>query len=191
MSDVTEPISLTETPARLRRGLSLGSIVLLIGVAMVAVVFGVALARQNTTQPTDGPAPDFALTTFDGEPIRLSDLRGQIVIVNFWASWCGPCRDEAPALQAVWERYQDQGVVVLGVAYTDIEADSREFINEFGLTYPNGPDLGTEISKQRYHIVGVPETFVIDQTGNVAEFIYAQVSEAGLTATIERLLAQG
>jgi cytochrome c biogenesis protein CcmG/thiol:disulfide interchange protein DsbE len=174
-------------PVARRGGLSLGSIVLLAGILAVAAVFGVALLRQQTTQPTSGPAPDFTLTTFDGETITLSDLRGQVVVVNFWASWCGPCRDEAPALQAVWEKYRDRGVLVVGVAYVDNERNSRDFIEEFGLTYPNGADVETRIS-DRYHIRGVPETFIIDQQGEVAEFIFAAVNEDDLSATLDALL---
>jgi cytochrome c biogenesis protein CcmG, thiol:disulfide interchange protein DsbE len=169
--------------------LSLGSIVLLAGIVITAVVVGLALARQGLSQPTSGPAPDFTVTTFDGETIRLSDLRGQVVVINFWASWCGPCREEAPALERVWQRYREQGVVILGVTYADNERDSRAFIDEFGMTYPNAPDIGTFISKEQYHIVGVPESFVIDQNGNVVEFIYSVVNEDRLSATLDRLLS--
>jgi cytochrome c biogenesis protein CcmG/thiol:disulfide interchange protein DsbE len=181
----------TPTPAEEKRGFrfSLGSIVLLTGIVVSAIVVGLALARQGTTQPTSGPAPDFTVTTFDGETIRLSDLRGQVVVINFWASWCGPCRDEAPALERLWQRYRDQGVVILGITYADNERDSRAFIDEFSMTYPNAADIGTFISKEQYHIVGVPESFVIDQSGNVAEFIFSVVNEDRLSATLDRLLA--
>src|SRR5258706_6224311 len=135
---LNEP-QIDETPAP-RRGLSLGSIVLLVGVVLVAAVFGFALARQNRTQPQSGPAPDFTLTMLDGSQVRLADLKGKVVVVNFWASWCIPCHDEAPALQAVWEKYQDQNVVVLGVAYTDTENGAKAFMQKFGQTYPNGLD---------------------------------------------------
>src|SRR6185369_8583076 len=147
-----------------RGGFSLGSIVLLLGIVMVAVVFGLALARQNQTQPTSGPAPDFTLTTMDGSTVRLVDLKGQIVVVNFWASWCGPCRQEAPALQNVWEQYKDKGVLIMGIAYTDTETNAKAFIKEYHQNYPNGLDLGTKISDM-YNIEGVPETFIIDRDG--------------------------
>ena len=112
-----------------KRGIGMGGIVLLVGVVAVAAVFGLALIDRNAGQPTSGPAPDFTLTTLDGQDVRLSDLRGQVVVINFWASWCVPCRDEAPALQAVWERYRDRGVVLLGVAWTDTERNARAFID--------------------------------------------------------------
>lgn len=156
-----------EQPAR--RGLSLGSIVLLVGVVMVAAVFGLALLRQNQTQPESGPAPDFTLTTLDGGQIKLSALKGRVVLINFWASWCVPCRDEAPVLEAVWQQYKDKEVVFVGVAYTDTENGARAFLGEFNTTYPNGLDIGTKIS-ELYNIEGVPETFIIDRDGNVAKF---------------------
>lgn len=176
-----------ERPTR-RRGSSLASMALLVGVAVVVIVVGIMLARQQQGQPTSGPAPDFTVTTFDGETIRLSDLRGRPVVVNFWASWCPPCRKEAPLFQSLWERYRDQGVVFLGIAYVDNEQNSLAFIEEFGITYPNAPDVGTYISKELYLITGVPETFVIDQNGNIADFFLYLEDEAQLSTTLDRLL---
>lgn len=173
-----------------RRGLSLGSIVLLGAIIIAAAIVGLALARQKMTQPTAGPAPDFTVTTFDGQEIALSQLRGQVVVVNFWASWCIPCKDEAPVLQAAWERYRDRGVLLLGIAYVDTESASLAFMEEFGITYPNAPDTGTRVS-EAYHITGVPETFIIDQNGQIAEFFYAQVTEQQLAATLDRLIEAG
>jgi cytochrome c biogenesis protein CcmG, thiol:disulfide interchange protein DsbE len=182
---LTEP-QVEETPVP-RRGLSLGSIVLLIGVVLVALVFGFALARQNRTQPETGPAPDFTLTMLDGSQVRLADLKGKVVVVNFWASWCGPCRDEAPALQSVWEKYQDKNVVILGVAYTDTERGAKAFMEEFGQTYPNGLDIGTKIS-ELYAIQGVPETFIINPKGEVAVFMMVPLTEETLSANIDKVL---
>jgi cytochrome c biogenesis protein CcmG/thiol:disulfide interchange protein DsbE len=194
---MTELDFLNETPSvPARRGLSFGSIVLLAGVVIAAVVFGLALIQRNQTQPTSGPAPDFTLTTLEGQQYRLADQKGKVVVVNFWASWCGPCRDEAPVLQSLWEKYKDKGVLFLGVAYTDTERGARAFMNEFGQNYPNGLDLGTKISEY-YHITGVPETYVIDQQGNVAYSLIVPLSaktaaeDKQLSPVLDRLLAKG
>jgi cytochrome c biogenesis protein CcmG/thiol:disulfide interchange protein DsbE len=188
MTDTNLSVLEPEPTAPRRGGLSLASIVLLVGILAVVAVFGWALIRSNQTQPTAGPAPDFTMTTYDGQEYRLSDLRGKVVIVNFWASWCIPCHDEAPALQRVYERYKDRGVEMLGVAYTDTDTNALAFIDKYDMTYPTGPDTGTRIS-DRYNIIGVPETFVVDQQGNIAKFIMQPTTEAELSAIIDGLLA--
>ncbi len=179
-----------ETPKLPPRRFRLGSIVLVVGIVLTVTVFGMALARRNQSQPTSGPAPDFTITTFDGSPFRLSEQRGKVVIINFWASWCIPCRTEAPVLQAIWERYREQDVVVVGIAYLDTDRDALAFIEEFGLTYLNGQDLRTEIS-QAYRMQGVPETFIVDQNGNIAHFIYGAVNESQLNTMLRDLLEGG
>ena len=168
MTDLIIEPDLVETPPT-RKGLGLGSILLLLAVAAIALVFGLALARKNQSQPTAGPAPDFTLTTLDGGQINLASLKGRVVVVNFWASWCGPCREEAPVFERVWQQYKNKDVVIVGVAYTDTEKNAKAYLQQFGNTYPNGLDIGTKISEM-YNIQGVPETFIIDRNGNVSRF---------------------
>ena len=113
-------------------------------------------------------APDFELISFQDNTYQLADFRGSVVVINFWASWCESCKPEARDLEAAFQYYLDRGdVVFLGVDYVDTEPEALAYLEEFGITYPNGPDLRTEIS-QAYRIRGVPETFVIDQEGVVA-----------------------
>ena len=132
-------------------------------------------------------APEFELTTFEGETIKLSDFRGTVVVINFWAGWAGPCRDAAPVLQAAWEEYQDQEVVFIGVAFADHGPSSRAFLDEFGITYLNGPDLETRISED-YNVQGVPETFFIDRDGNIAETIIGLIDAEEFRTILDGLL---
>lgn len=161
---------------------------------IVAVVVALALLALLTygvvgqgQGPLDkGPAPDFTLTTFDGQTISLSDYRGQVVVINFWASWCPPCRDEAPVLERVWRRYRDQGVVFIGVDYVDTEPEALAYIAEFDITYPNGPDLGSRAAKD-YHIQGVPETFFVTKAGHIAHVHIGPLDGGTLLSWIEQL----
>jgi cytochrome c biogenesis protein CcmG/thiol:disulfide interchange protein DsbE len=180
----TDPPQVTTQPAR--GSLSIGSIVLIIGVVMVIMVFGLQLASQNLSQPTSGRAPEFETVTYYDTRVHLADLRGKVVILNFWASWCGPCRVEAPDLQLIYDTYRERGVEILGISYLDTEEDARAFIREFGLTYINGIDEGSRIS-DLYHIDAVPETFVIDQNGNIVHLFLGPINVDELVVVLERL----
>ena len=188
MSSTLEQLTSPEVPAARRKGLSPATLFMLVGFVTLGIIVALALLRQTRAQPTEGPAPDFAFTTFDGENYQLSDLRGKVVVLNFWASWCAPCRDEAPEFESAWKHYEPSGdVVFLGVAYADNGVRSLEFLDEFGISYLNAPDLGTRISAL-YGVRAVPETFVIDQEGKVAEFLIAGVTESQLREVIDPLL---
>jgi len=152
-------------------------------------VLGLGLVKTSAGQVQSGPAPDFELTTFDGEVIRLRDLRGQVVVINFWASWCVECRREAPVLEAAWRAYREMGVVFIGVDYLDTEREALAYIGEFDITYPNGFDLGTRIA-QAYRITGVPETFFVDRRGEIRGLIIGPSNEADLRLRIEMLLSE-
>jgi cytochrome c biogenesis protein CcmG/thiol:disulfide interchange protein DsbE len=156
-------------------------------VALALIGLALVLARSSAAQPRSGPAPDFTLTSYDGETITLSGLRGQVVVINFWASWCDSCADEAPDLERAWHDYRDQGVVYVGVDYMDSDAEGRKFIERYGITYPNGPDLGNRISDM-YRIAGTPETFIIDRQGEIVFFAVGPLSFEELSAEIEKLL---
>jgi cytochrome c biogenesis protein CcmG/thiol:disulfide interchange protein DsbE len=166
---------------------SLASLIGLVG-------FGLKRAQQGTVQPGD-KIPDFGLTLFAGyeyngqSEIRISDLRGKVVFINFWASWCKPCEEEAPVLEEAWRFYEPGGqVVFLGVDYVDTEPAARAFLEKFNNTYPNGPDLGTAIS-QLFRIQGVPETYILDPGGVLRVVKIGPYSSANeIQAAVEPLL---
>jgi cytochrome c biogenesis protein CcmG/thiol:disulfide interchange protein DsbE len=112
------------------------------------------------------PAAPFIVTLFDGKKVALEDLRGKAVFLNFWASWCTPCRDEARDLEAAWQKVKDKDRVFLGVALQDNDKDSREFLKEFEVTYPNGKDESGKIAVD-YGTWGIPESFFIDPQGRI------------------------
>lgn len=149
---------------RSRRWTAIVAWALLLG--LLGVVGAGVIRSQGGPIGVDARAPDFSLTTFDGESVNLAGLRGQVVVVNFWASWCKPCEEEAESLEQAYRMFQDEGVVFLGVDYVDTEPEARAYLERFDITYPNGPDLGTRIS-QAFRIRGVPETFVIRPDGTI------------------------
>lgn len=137
--------------------------------------------------PVGQAAPDFRLMLLDGSTLALEDLRGKVTVVNFWASWCPPCQEELPALQAVWEATREEAVALVGIAYRDEESGVRAAVEEYGIPYPVGLDAGERIAGQ-YGITGVPETFVINAEGNVAVWHIGPVTEDVLLAEIRALL---
>jgi cytochrome c biogenesis protein CcmG/thiol:disulfide interchange protein DsbE len=188
MSDQAIPQDEIQTENPEERKLRWGRIVIWGVVAVIIVFLALGLTSAFASQPTEGKAPDFTLQTYNADgPITLSDLRGQVVVVNFWASWCAPCAEEAPDLQAAYENYRDQGVTFLGVAYVDSEAKATAYIDQYGITYPNGPDLRSEIS-DAYNIRGVPETFIVNRDGEIVFFAMEPLTYARISAEIEKAL---
>jgi cytochrome c biogenesis protein CcmG/thiol:disulfide interchange protein DsbE len=136
----------------------------------------------------EGPAPDFTLETIDGKSITLSSLRGKVVLIDFWASWCPPCREEAPRLSQVYKEYESQGVEFIGISIWDRLNDAKDYIKRFDVTYPSGLDTQGTILVD-YGVRGIPEKFFIDTQGKlVAKFIGPSNTD-GLRKTLDQLLA--
>jgi cytochrome c biogenesis protein CcmG, thiol:disulfide interchange protein DsbE len=170
-------------------------IVIAVGLLLLLGFFGVVAVNLQNIESTDlagRPATDFTLTLFDQfeeDEITLSDLKGQVVIVNFWASWCVECYKEADLLEQGWRDYKDDGVVFIGVDHLDTEKEGLAYMEQYNITYPSGPDIGDRISKN-YAITGVPETFIIDQDGNITHVQIGPITKAQLYGLIDQLLAQ-
>ncbi len=189
-----------ENAAEKKQGVPLWAQVMIwTGLLGLLIILGIGLVRaqQGTVQRGDRIPGDLTLTLYQGyeyngqSQVSLGELRGKVVLINFWASWCKPCEQEAAELQQAWEYYQPTGeVVFLGVDYVDTEPDARIYLKKFNITYPNGPDLGTRLA-QRFRIKGVPETYIIDRQGVVQ---YVKVgpfqSLEEIKMVIDRILAQ-
>lgn len=188
-----------ETPpaAQRRPAFLIFGLILVVAFGLLALL-AVGWIQRQAPPLEAGAAPQFEIKTFDGQTLRLADLKGKPIVLNFWASWCIPCRDEAPALQAMWEKYKDEGLMVIGVDYVDTEPEAKKFLQEFGVTYPSGADLGTIISS-KYKITGVPETYFItrdgkllagkDDTGRPNANYIGAISARALQERVEQLMA--
>ncbi len=132
-----------------------------------------------------GPVTDFTIKTFKGEDFTLSAHRGHTVLINFWASWCGPCRLEGPALERLYKRFGPQGVVFVGVAVDDTEKGSLRYLEEMGWTFPAGPDSGS--LADQFFVSGIPKTYIVKSDGIISyiqsgvrdeEFLARKIEEA-------------
>ena len=165
---------------------------LIIAFAIILALLGLlawGLRKAQAGPRENGIAPDFTITGFDGRTVTLGELRGQVVIINFWASWCLPCREEAAYLEETWRKYKDQDVIFIGVDWVDTEKEALAYIKEFDITYINGPDLGTRIATA-YNIQGVPETFYIAKNGELRGVHIGPLKSPELDEKIEGLLAE-
>lgn len=158
-------------------------LVLLPAVAFVALLaFG--LRAVGPKAQTGSVAPDFDLPTLEGGDTISSDaLKGRPVVLNFWASWCIPCRKEAPLLQRAWERYKEEGVIILGVNIRDSKTDAKRFVQEFGITYPVVRDETLELANG-LGVYGIPETFFVDDRWRLLASVAATSQQDGQRQTV-------
>lgn len=177
------------------------------GRLLMAAVFVLGSAWIVATRPAEGAvaggaipspragfaAPDVELEQLDGSRMRLSELQGQVVVLNLWASWCPPCRAEMPALQALHEQRGDDGVVVLGVNSTiqDSEQAVRDFASEYALTFPIGLDRDGQATRL-YQVRALPSTFFIDRQGIIRRVVVGgPLDPSVLETTVLEMLEEG
>jgi cytochrome c biogenesis protein CcmG/thiol:disulfide interchange protein DsbE len=180
--------------------------IVLVSVALFGALFIVNTRVQSATQVNaqqqvivpasdpkplpNHPAPDFVLQSLTGETVRLADLRGEVVLVNIWASWCGPCRAEMPMIEAVHQRYAEQGLRVLAVNQAEQPQVVQQFLQKHGLSFGALLDRDSAVSYQ-YHARALPASFFIDRNGIIRTVYYGQLSNSVLNGTLEQLLAEG
>ncbi|HWH05578.1 MAG TPA: TlpA disulfide reductase family protein [Gaiellaceae bacterium] len=179
--------------ARLRLGAQAAAVVAVLAL-LALLLWKVTAGSENdvTGSLRDGRMPDapvfrLAQLAEEGE-LSLDDLRGKAVVLNFWASWCGPCKEETPLLERTWQRWQDRDVVFVGVNVKDFRGDALAFLAEYGVTYPNVYD-GKGWTIGRYGVTGFPETYFLDARGRVVYRVAGPVDEDDLESGIGRALA--
>jgi cytochrome c biogenesis protein CcmG/thiol:disulfide interchange protein DsbE len=190
-----EPGLATDLPSPIRTRRRTVWLVLVLGfLVMLLALLAVGLQPRTSTLLQGKPAPAFDLVAFngefDGQPFSSEHLRGQIVVLNMWASWCVECEKEAAVLEQAWKDYRERGVWFIGVDYLDTDTAGSDYLKRFNITYPNGPDVGSRIY-QAYRCTGVPETFFIDRNGVIQHVQIGPIGQPQLYGLLDRLLAEG
>ena len=162
-------------------------------VAAVSALLAVGLLDREPVTGRSGvtrvgkPAEPFTLPLFDGGEFVLAAQRGRPVVINFWASWCPPCREEAPLLESVWRLYGEREVAFVGVNIQDAEEEAAAYLAEFDITYPNGMDADGRITVD-YGVIGLPVTFFIDRDGMVRRRWVGPIGESELLSRVDELV---
>jgi peroxiredoxin len=197
---------MTQEGGRSRRYVMARAAAILLPVVLVAAIVGVIVARRGAGQPTgpdlstvtfvaspvpqDRPAPAFRLPALSGTgSVSLAQYPRTIVVLNLWASWCGPCRQESPDLESVWRLFGSLNVQFLGVDEQDSRASAGAFVTEFGLTYPMAFDASGTLATS-YGAIGLPSTYVIDGSGTIRFRFLGRVDPADLRSVLHQLLAE-
>jgi cytochrome c biogenesis protein CcmG, thiol:disulfide interchange protein DsbE len=162
----------------------------MMGVGILASLLVWKLTHEPPAPKVGAPAPAFSLPRLEGSgDISLASFRGKTVVLNFFASWCAPCKREAPDLESVWRRYRSDGLVVLGVDSGDARGDAKRFLSAHGVTYPVVFDPGEKLAQGLYPLPGLPVTYVINRAGRiVGERLLGPVSDNGYSQQFSREL---
>jgi thiol-disulfide isomerase/thioredoxin len=169
-------------------------LVLLAVVVAIALLWAVTAFRPSdepgTAVELSGEMPELTGEALGGGSVGPDLYEGKVVVVNFWASWCGPCRQEQPGLQRLWEEYGDRGVQFIGVNFRDDLAAAREYVREFGVTYPSVVDADGGVA-HAFSVPYLPATVLVDSSGDLRYRLLGAQSESTVRARLEELLASG
>lgn len=169
------------------------------GLASVAIIalMGLMAWALSTKSPVTGlsgvtrvqqPVPEFTLSLLDEGELVLSEWIGRPIVINFWASWCSPCRDEAMGLERTWRLYKDRGALFVGINVQDTDKSAEDYVNEFGITYPNGRDVDGKTTVD-YGVIGLPVTFFVNKDGIVERRWVGAIPEAQLVDWVDALVS--
>ena len=164
-----------------------------IAIIFILCLLSSACSREKGGEATGSiiigsKAPDFSMTGISGQQISLKDLRGQGVLVNFWATWCYPCREEMDDLKAAYEKYKDQGIVILGIDMKEGEDTVRKFTDSYKITYPILIDTDGKVS-DAYNVFGIPSSFFIDREGVIRDIVLGEMDQDSINNKIEKLIS--
>ncbi len=169
----------------------------LVGLSVVTVGLGLWLWQSDRqkvgveSQPAAQaarPAPDFTLQTADGGQVRLAELRGQVILLNFWATWCPPCKAEMPDLNALHQEYgQTRNFIVLGINDEEAQHEVEAFARRNGILFPLGLDSDGTVTGSRYGVRGLPTSIIVDRQGNIRDTWTGQISKAAMVARLGRV----
>ena len=169
----------------------------IVGIVLIAAFVGLlawglsnrqeATGRSGVTR-VDKPAPPISMALLDGDRLETPAGPGAPLLVNFWASWCAPCHDEAALLERAWRTYRDDGVLFVGVGIQDSEAEARSYIRQYDITYPNGLDIDGRITVD-YGVIGLPVTFFVDSKGIVQRRWVGAIDSGTLDEWLNELIA--
>jgi len=162
-------------------------LMLVVAALLVMAACAPAAAPAGGMPAVDSPAPDFTLTDLDGSTVSLKDFRGQVVFLNFWATWCGPCRAEMPDIETLHRKYRDRGVIVLGVDLRETRETVRAFVEEGGYTWTFLLDTTGGVGT-RYGVRGIPSSFFVDRQGVIRAVAVGTMTGAAMEASLARAM---